>query len=132
MFQKQQSNFCEILTKAHMLESLFKKLQTLRLFLIQTYTVLRLFLIFLNDFCKNVKNTFLQDSSRRPLLIFRKPHIFKHLILSKFIHSINIVHTLYLMNRNVNFRTSILQLSYYKNNFQPEKFSLDICQYKNL
>ena len=50
------------------------------------------------------------------------------LILSKFVHSINIVGTLYLMSRNVDFRTSILQLSYYKNNFQPEKFSFDICQ----
>ena len=56
-----------------------------------------------NEFCRNVKNTFLQDSSRRLPLIFRKPDIFKHLILSKFVHSINIVRTLYLMRRNVNF-----------------------------
>ena len=39
------------------------------------------------------------------------------LILSKFVHSINIVGTLYLMSRNVDFGTSILQLNYYKNNF---------------
>ena len=35
---------------------------------------------------------------------------FKLLILSKFIHSVYIVSTLYLMTRNVDFRASILQL----------------------
>ena len=53
-------------------------------------------------------------------------------MLDKFVHSINIGGTLYLISRNVDFRTFILQLSYYKNNFQPQKFSLDICQYTNL
>ena len=56
----------------------------------------------------------------------------KPLMLDKFFHSINIVDTLYLISRNVDFRNFILQLSYYKNNFQPQKFSLDICQYTNL
>ena len=42
---------------------------------------------------------------------------FKHLILSKLVHSINIADTLYLMSKIVDFRTSILHLSYYKNNF---------------
>ena len=41
---------------------------------------------------------------------------FKQLILSQFAHSINLVNTLYLMSRNVNFRTSSLQLSYYDSN----------------
>ena len=53
-------------------------------------------------------------------------------MLDKFGDSINIVGTPYLMSRNVDFRTFILQLSYYKNNFQPQKFSLDICYYTNL
>ena len=53
-------------------------------------------------------------------------------MLDKSFHSINIVGTLYLISRNVDFRNFILQLSYYKNNFQPQKFSLDNCQYTNL
>ena len=53
-------------------------------------------------------------------------------MLDKYVQSINIVGTLYLMSRNVDFGTFILQLSHYKNNFQPPKFSLDICQYRNL
>ena len=38
-------------------------------------TASQIFLIFFNEFLSNVKNTFLQDSSRRLLLIFRKPDI---------------------------------------------------------
>ena len=38
-------------------------------------TASRIFLIFFNEFCKNIKNTFSQDSSRRLPLIFRKPDI---------------------------------------------------------
>ena len=93
-------------------------------------TASRIFFIFFNELCKHVKNTFLLDSFRRLLLILENL-TFKHLILSRFVYQINIVGTLYLMSRNVNFRTSILQLRYYKNNFQPEKFSLDIYQYTN-
>ena len=37
-----------------------------------------------------------------------------------------------LISRNVDFRNFILKLIYYKNNFYPQKFSLDICQYTNL
>ena len=77
-------------------------------------------------YIENFKNSFSQDTSWRLLLIFRKFDI-QILILSKFLHSINIACTLYLMSRNVDFRTSILQLSFYKNNFKPEKFSLDTC-----
>ena len=50
-------------------------------------------------------------------------------MLDKFTHSINIDGTLHLMSRNVDFRNFILRLSYYKDNFQPQKF---ICQYRNL
>ena len=53
-------------------------------------------------------------------------------MLDKFVHSINIAGTLHLMSRNVDFRTFILQLCYHKNNFQPQKFSLDFFQYTNL
>ena len=140
MFQKQQSvgvlqnrcssNFCEMLRKAQMPKSLFKKVVDLLAWNFKLKTASRIFLKFFNEFCKNVKSTFLQDSSRRLLLIFRKPDI--QTFDAKQICS----HDQYcrdanLMSRNVNFRTSILQLSYYKNNFQPEKLSLDICQYMN-
>ena len=85
-------------------------------------------LILFCEFCKNVKNTFLQDSSRRLLLMFRKPDI------QTFNSEQNCALDQYCQHvifdeqkcKFQDFRTSILQLS--KNNFQPEKFSLDICQ----
>ena len=85
MFQEQQSvgvlqnrcssNFCEILSKAHMPETLFKKVVDLLAWNFKLKTASRIFLIFFNEFCKNVKSTFLQDSSRRLPLIFRKHDI---------------------------------------------------------
>ena len=41
----------------------------------------------------------------------------KPLMLDKFVHSINIDGTLYLISRNVDSRNLILQFSYYQNNF---------------
>ena len=38
-------------------------------------TASRIFLIIFNEFCKNFQNTFLQDTSRRLLLIFRELEI---------------------------------------------------------
>ena len=69
------SNFCEILRKAHRPESLFKKVLDLLAWNFKLKTASGIILIFFSEFCKNVKNTFLQDSFRRLLLIFRKPDI---------------------------------------------------------
>ena len=117
MFQKQQSvgvlqnrcssNFCEMLRKAHMPESLFKKVVDLLAWNVKLKTASRIFLKFFNEFCRNVKNIFLQDSSRRLLLIFRKPDIqtfnAKQICsLDQYCRDANLV------SRNVNFRTSIL------------------------
>ena len=81
---------------------------------------------------KNFKNTFLQDTSRRLLLIFRKLDI--QTFNSKQICSLDQYcwQAIYLISRNVSFRISILESSYYKNNFLPEKFNLDNSQYANL
>ena len=61
--------------KAHMPESLLKKNVDLLAWNFKLKTASRIFLIFFNEFCKNVKNTFLQDSCRRLLLILRKGDI---------------------------------------------------------
>ena len=55
--------------------SLFKKVVDLLAWNFKLKTASRIFLIFFNEFCKNIKNAFLQDSPRRLLLIFRKPDI---------------------------------------------------------
>ena len=69
------SNFCEILRKAHMSKSLFKNALDLLAWNFKLKTASGIILIFFSEFCKNVKNSFLQDSFRRLLLIFRKPDI---------------------------------------------------------
>ena len=53
-------------------EPLFNKVVDLLALDFKQKTASRILLIFFNEFCKNVKNTFLQDSSRRLLQIFRK------------------------------------------------------------
>ena len=52
---------------------------------------------------KFLRTSFLQDTFGQQLLISRRNVTFKRLILNKFFHSINIVDTLYLMGRNVDF-----------------------------
>ena len=76
------SAFCEVgvlKTSAKFLGkhvlSLFKKVIDHLAWNFKFKTASRIFFIFFNEFCKNFKNTFLQDSSRRLLLIFRKPDI---------------------------------------------------------
>ena len=66
---------------------------------------------------KNFKNTVLLDNSGRLFLIFRKLDI--QTFNSKQICSLDQYcrQAIYLMSRNVDFRISILQFSYYKNNF---------------
>ena len=56
-------------------ESLFKKVVDLLAWNFKLKTASRIFLIFFNEFFKNVKSTFLQDSSRQLPLIFRKHDI---------------------------------------------------------
>ena len=59
----------------HICRSPFKKVVNVLAWNFKLKTVSRIFFIFLNEFCKNVKNNFLLDSSRQLLLIFRKPDI---------------------------------------------------------
>ena len=61
------------------------------------------------NFFRNVRNTFLRTAPDDGFW-YLENLTFKHLILSKFIQSIYIVSTLYLMTGNVDFRASILQL----------------------
>ena len=57
------------------MESLLNKVVDLLAWNFKLKTASRIFLIFFNEFCKNFQNTFLQDTSRRLLLIFRELEI---------------------------------------------------------
>ena len=80
--------------------SLFNKFVDLLLWNFKSKTTSLIFLIFFNKFCRSFKNTFLQDTPDE-CFWYLENLTFKLLILNQFVHSINIVGTLYLTSRNV-------------------------------
>ena len=100
----------------HTCRGLFSiKLRTFSLKFIKLKTALQ---IFFNEICKIfILKTPFYSTPRGDCFWYWEHLTFKSLLLDKFVHSINIVGTLYLISRNVDFRTFILSLSYHKNNF---------------
>ena len=110
-------NLCEIRRKAHMPESIFNKAEDILAWNFKLKTATRIFFIPLMNFGKVSRTSFYRTPPDDCSWYYLVNLTFKLLILSKFIHSINIVGMLNLMSKNLDFRTSILQFSYYKNNF---------------